>query len=84
MHTLSCWAILPPCILIFSPIGLLPTPACGALTNETGDWSLTVTPSVVRPEVKLFPGRLRRPTFSVSAVLFWLDKVWFCLCLEPL
>ncbi|XP_023097093.1 tectonic-2 isoform X7 [Felis catus] len=33
--------------------GLLPTPACGALTNETGDWSLTVTPSVVRPESAL-------------------------------
>uniref|UniRef100_A0A452TAD3 Tectonic family member 2 n=1 Tax=Ursus maritimus TaxID=29073 RepID=A0A452TAD3_URSMA len=44
MHTLSCWATLP-CILIFSPIGLLPVPACGLLTNETGDWSLTVTPT---------------------------------------
>ncbi|XP_072581117.1 tectonic-2 isoform X4 [Vulpes vulpes] len=26
--------------------GLLPVPACGVLTNETGEWSLTVTPSV--------------------------------------
>ncbi|XP_045881970.1 tectonic-2 isoform X1 [Meles meles] len=26
--------------------GLLPVPACGVLTNETGDWSLTVTPTV--------------------------------------
>ncbi|EFB19396.1 hypothetical protein PANDA_000942, partial [Ailuropoda melanoleuca] len=26
--------------------GLLPVPACGLLTNETGDWSLTVTPTV--------------------------------------
>ncbi|XP_077604111.1 tectonic-2 isoform X1 [Crocuta crocuta] len=33
--------------------GLLPVPACGALTNDTGDWSLTVTPSVVRPESAL-------------------------------
>ncbi|XP_025872862.1 tectonic-2 isoform X1 [Vulpes vulpes] len=30
--------------------GLLPVPACGVLTNETGEWSLTVTPSVVRSE----------------------------------
>nr|XP_045743771.1 tectonic-2 [Mirounga angustirostris] len=30
--------------------GLLPVPACGVLTNETEDWSLTVTPTVIRPE----------------------------------
>lgn len=30
--------------------GLLPVPDCGMLHNEIGDWSLTVTPSVVRPE----------------------------------
>ncbi|XP_027432620.2 tectonic-2 isoform X3 [Zalophus californianus] len=45
--------------------GLLPVPACGVLTNETEDWSLTVTPTVIRPEnaldvtVRLKRGRQR-------------------------
>ncbi|XP_042817457.1 tectonic-2 isoform X3 [Panthera tigris] len=48
--------------------GLLPTPACGALTNETGDWSLTVTPSVVRPESALdVTVRLKRGLQGCSA-----------------
>ncbi|XP_032732350.1 tectonic-2 [Lontra canadensis] len=37
--------------------GLLPVPACGVLTNETGDWSLTVTPTVNALEVTV---RLKR------------------------
>ncbi|XP_046302205.1 tectonic-2 isoform X4 [Marmota monax] len=28
--------------------GVLPVPTCDVLSNETGDWSVTVTPSVVR------------------------------------
>lgn len=36
--------------LLQDEAGLLPVPACGMLNNEIGDWSLTVTPSVVRPE----------------------------------
>ncbi|XP_025745622.1 tectonic-2 isoform X1 [Callorhinus ursinus] len=45
--------------------GLLPVPACGVPTNETEDWSLTVTPTVIRPEnaldvtVRLKRGRQR-------------------------
>ncbi|XP_037367202.1 tectonic-2 isoform X2 [Talpa occidentalis] len=31
--------------------GLLPVPACGGLSNETGDWNLTVTPGVDALEV---------------------------------
>ncbi|XP_045634686.1 tectonic-2 isoform X1 [Ursus americanus] len=37
--------------------GLLPVPACGLLTNETGDWSLTVTPTVNALDVTV---RLKR------------------------
>nr|XP_055179176.1 tectonic-2 isoform X3 [Nyctereutes procyonoides] len=37
--------------------GLLPVPACGVLTNETGEWSLTVTPSVNALDVTV---RLKR------------------------
>uniref|UniRef100_A0A9L0JAD6 Tectonic family member 2 n=1 Tax=Equus asinus TaxID=9793 RepID=A0A9L0JAD6_EQUAS len=37
--------------------GLLPVPSCGVLSNETGDWSLTVTPSVDSLEVTV---RLKR------------------------
>ncbi|XP_053757911.1 tectonic-2 isoform X6 [Panthera pardus] len=44
--------------------GLLPTPACGALTNETGDWSLTVTPSVSALDVTV---RLKRGLQGCSA-----------------
>ncbi|XP_006910037.1 tectonic-2 [Pteropus alecto] len=36
--------------LLQDEAGLLPVPACNVLNNETGDWSLTVTPSAVRPE----------------------------------
>nr|XP_033692641.1 tectonic-2 isoform X3 [Tursiops truncatus] len=34
-------------------MGFLPVPTCGVLSNETGDWSLTVSPTVVRPENSL-------------------------------
>nr|XP_060468075.1 tectonic-2 isoform X6 [Panthera onca] len=44
--------------------GLLPTPACGALTNEMGDWSLTVTPSVSALDVTV---RLKRGLQGCSA-----------------
>ncbi|XP_004430123.1 PREDICTED: tectonic-2 isoform X1 [Ceratotherium simum simum] len=37
--------------------GLLPVPSCGVLNNETGDWSLTVTPSGNSLEVTV---RLKR------------------------
>uniref|UniRef100_F6YPX9 Tectonic family member 2 n=1 Tax=Equus caballus TaxID=9796 RepID=F6YPX9_HORSE len=37
--------------------GLLPVPSCGVLSNETGDWSLTVTPRVDSLEVTV---RLKR------------------------
>ena len=40
-----------PCVLIFS-LGVLPVPTCGGLSNETGDWNVTVSPGVVRPEAK--------------------------------
>ncbi|KAB1255723.1 Tectonic-2 [Camelus dromedarius] len=36
--------------LVQDKMGLSPVPDCGVQDNETGDWSLTVTPSVVRPE----------------------------------
>ncbi|XP_060468075.2 tectonic-2 isoform X8 [Panthera onca] len=44
--------------------GLLPTPACGALTNKMGDWSLTVTPSVSALDVTV---RLKRGLQGCSA-----------------
>ncbi|XP_026980848.1 tectonic-2 isoform X3 [Sagmatias obliquidens] len=34
-------------------MGFLPVPTCGVLSNETGDWSLTVSPTVVRTENSL-------------------------------
>ncbi|XP_057383324.1 tectonic-2 isoform X2 [Balaenoptera acutorostrata] len=38
-------------------MGFLPVPACGVLSNETGDWSLTVSPTVNSLEVTV---RLKR------------------------
>ncbi|XP_059732325.1 tectonic-2 isoform X9 [Bos taurus] len=49
-------------------MGLLPVPTCGELNNETGDWSLTVTPTVVRPENSLeVTVRLKRDMQSCSS-----------------
>ncbi|XP_070625498.1 tectonic-2 isoform X3 [Bos indicus] len=49
-------------------MGLLPVPTCGELNNETGDWSLTVTPTVVRPENSLeVTVRLKRDLQSCSS-----------------
>ncbi|XP_047616973.1 tectonic-2 isoform X3 [Phacochoerus africanus] len=39
--------------LLQDEMGLFPVPDCGMLSNETGNWSLTVTPSMVRPENSL-------------------------------
>ncbi|XP_010968028.1 tectonic-2 isoform X1 [Camelus ferus] len=39
--------------LVQDKMGLSPFPDFGVQDNETGDWSLTVTPSVVRPENSL-------------------------------
>ncbi|XP_070331234.1 tectonic-2 isoform X3 [Odocoileus virginianus] len=44
--------------------GLLPVPTCGELNNETGDWSLTVTPTVNSLEVTV---RLKRDLQSCSS-----------------
>ncbi|XP_061240580.1 tectonic-2 isoform X9 [Bos javanicus] len=49
-------------------MGLLPVPTCGELNDETGDWSLTVTPTVVRPENSLeVTVRLERDMQSCSS-----------------
>ncbi|XP_057602379.1 tectonic-2 isoform X4 [Hippopotamus amphibius kiboko] len=45
-------------------MGFLPVPACGVLSNETGDWSLTVTPTVSSLEVTV---RLKRGLQSCSS-----------------
>ncbi|XP_043298277.1 tectonic-2 isoform X2 [Cervus elaphus] len=45
-------------------MGLLPVPTCGELNNETGDWSLTVTPTVNSLEVTV---RLKRDLQSCSS-----------------
>ncbi|XP_040106595.1 tectonic-2 [Oryx dammah] len=45
-------------------MGLLPVPTCGELNNETGDWSLTVTPTVNSLEVTV---RLKRALQSCSS-----------------
>ncbi|KAM6166523.1 tectonic-2 [Erethizon dorsatum] len=44
--------------------GVLPVPTCGLQSNETGDWSVTVTPSVGALEVTV---RLRRRPWRCGA-----------------
>ena len=77
VHYLGGWAILS-CVLI-SPVGLLPVPTCGELNNETGDWSLTVTPTVVRPEVETFSAASAESYIWCSCVLFSLSLLFFWL-----
>ncbi|XP_013838235.1 tectonic-2 isoform X3 [Sus scrofa] len=54
--------------LLQDEMGLFPVPDCRMLSNETGNWSLTVTPSMVRPENSLeVTVRLKRDLQSCSS-----------------